>query len=162
MFVQWEPGFDGGFQQQFVTRVKEVKTGKVTTQRSEHSRMDRDSEFVTQDIIIQPNVEYAFSVKAVNVQGDSDFSEEKLKALKGSLSKSSIKQIFVQFYVPTMHLSSPPPNFNAKRDEMEQNLFKGWSIENKPILSDKTLDQVVVLVLLCAGALFIEFKVAFS
>jgi len=86
--LKWEPGFDGGFQQQFVTRVKEVKTGKVTTQRSEHSRMDRDSEFVTQDIIIQPNVEYAFSVKAVNVQGDSDFSEEKLKALKASENKA--------------------------------------------------------------------------
>ena len=83
LFVQWEPGFDGGFQQQFETRVKEVKTGKVTIQRSEHSRVDRDSEFVTQDIIIEPDVEYAFSVKAVNVQGDSDFSEEKLKALKG-------------------------------------------------------------------------------
>ena len=91
-----------------MTRVKEVKTGKVTTQRSEHSRMDRDSEFVTQDIIIEPNVEYAFSVKAVNVQGDSDFSEEKLKELQGSLLDSPLKQIVVQFYVPSMHIYDPP------------------------------------------------------
>jgi len=97
--LKWEPGFDGGFQQQFETRVKEVKTGKVTIQRSEHSRVDRDSEYVTQDIIIEPDVEYAFSVKAVNVQGDSDFSEEKLKALKASENKakdeSSVPRVII-------------------------------------------------------------------
>ena len=60
-----------------------MKTGKVTIQRSEHSRIDRDSEFVTQDITIKADVEYAFAVKAVNVQGDSEFSEEKLKPLTG-------------------------------------------------------------------------------
>lgn len=86
--LKWEPGFDGGFQQQFETRVKEVKTGKVTIQRSEHSRIDRDSEFVTQDITIKADVEYAFAVKAVNVQGDSEFSEEKLKPLTASENKA--------------------------------------------------------------------------
>ena len=60
-----------------------MKTGKVTDQKSEHTRIDRDSEFVYQDIVVEPYVEYAFSVKAVNVQGDSLFSEEKLKPLKG-------------------------------------------------------------------------------
>ena len=31
MFIQWEPGFDGGFQQHFETRIKEVTTGKIKT-----------------------------------------------------------------------------------------------------------------------------------
>jgi len=87
LFSQWKPGFDGGFQQHFETRIKEVQSGKVTRQKTENKAVNRDADFVYQDIIIQPNVEYAFSVKAFNVQGASDFSVEKIKELKASENK---------------------------------------------------------------------------
>ena len=46
--------------------------------------LSADTAWVTQDIIIDPEIKYAFAVKAVNVQGSSDFSLEKIKELKGS------------------------------------------------------------------------------
>jgi len=88
--LQWEPGFDGGFKQQFVTKVKEVKSGKDQQHHSNHSELDPDKQFVTQVVRIEPNTEYAFSVEAVNVQGSSGFTEEKRKSLTGTII---IKQI---------------------------------------------------------------------
>ena len=81
--LQWEPGFDGGFKQEFITKIKEVKTGIELKHGSNYTRLDPDKQFVQQIVIIEPNVEYAFSVEAVNVQGSSGFTEEKRKSLTG-------------------------------------------------------------------------------
>ena len=90
MFIQWEPGFDGGFQQRFETRIKDVTTGKSRTVGSEHTPLTPDTRYVFQDIIIDPDIKYAFSVKSVNVQGSSDFSSEKIKELKGIINSIGI------------------------------------------------------------------------
>ena len=83
--MQWEPGFDGGFRQQFRTRVKEVKSGKeLLPNNYNHSKLEPDMAFVTQNVVLEPNVEYAFSVEAVNVQGSSGYTEEKRKSLTGN------------------------------------------------------------------------------
>lgn len=82
--LKWEPGFDGGFKQEFITKIKEVKTGIELKHGSNYSRLDPAKEFVQQVVIIEPNVEYAFSVEAVNVQGSSGFTEEKRKSLTAS------------------------------------------------------------------------------
>ncbi len=52
--------------------------------KSNPTSLSADSAFVTQDVIIDPDIKYAFAVKAVNVQGASDFSLEKIKELKGN------------------------------------------------------------------------------
>jgi len=89
--LKWEPGFDGGFQQHFETRIKEVSTGKVEIVKSDQTALTADTQFVYQDVIINPDIKYAFAVKAVNVQGFSKFSMEKIKELKASENKAKDK-----------------------------------------------------------------------
>ena len=40
LFIQWEPGFNGGFDQHFETRIKDVTTGQVTTGESHGPLVD--------------------------------------------------------------------------------------------------------------------------
>ena len=37
LFIQWEPGFNGGFTQHFETKIREVSTDKVITGETEGS-----------------------------------------------------------------------------------------------------------------------------
>ena len=55
-----------------------------STVKSEAKSLSPDSAWVTQDVIINPDIKYAFAVKAVNVQGGSDYSVERIKELKGN------------------------------------------------------------------------------
>lgn len=104
--LKWEPGFDGGFQQHFETRIKEVTTGKIKTVKSHPTSLSSDSAFVTQDIIINPDIKYAFAVKAVNVQGASDFSLEKIKELKASENKAKDKDAVPRVIIVAIVLGS--------------------------------------------------------
>ena len=45
--------------------------------------LDSNAQFLYQNITVDPNTKYSFSVRAINVQGGSKFSQEKIKELKG-------------------------------------------------------------------------------
>ena len=83
LFIQWEPGFNGGFTQHFETKIREVNTDKVITEKSPVTNLDSNAQFLYQNINVDPNTKYSFSVRAINVQGGSKFSQEKIKELKG-------------------------------------------------------------------------------
>merc|ERR1719192_1764493 len=85
--MKWEPGFNGGFKQYFVTKVKEVKSGRELPFNQSQSRLEEDTQFVLQVVTTEPNIEYAFAVEAVNVQGSSGFTQEKRISLTASENK---------------------------------------------------------------------------
>ena len=117
LFIQWEPGFNGGFTQHFETKIREVTTGHVTTgkttnwdpardwhwsdcfaEKSPATDLDSNAQFLYQNITVDPNTKYSFSVRAINVQGGSQFSQEKIKELKGLLFIYSIKKIYLEIF----------------------------------------------------------------
>lgn len=61
---------------------------------------------MTQDVIINPDIKYAFAVKAVNVQGASDFSLEKIKELKASENKAKDKDAVPRVIIVAIVLGS--------------------------------------------------------
>jgi len=85
--MKWEPGFNGGFPQYFVTKVKEVKSGRELPFNQSQSHLEEDTQFVLQVVTTEPNIEYAFAVEAVNVQGSSGFTQEKRISLTASENK---------------------------------------------------------------------------
>ena len=46
------------------------------------SDLDSNAQFLYQNITVDPNTKYSFSVRAINVLGASKFIEEKIKELK--------------------------------------------------------------------------------
>ena len=52
-------------------------------EKSPVSDLDSNAQFLYQNITVDPNTKYSFSVRAINVQGGSKFSQEKIKELKG-------------------------------------------------------------------------------
>ena len=45
--------------------------------------LDSNTKFMFQNISVDPDTKYSFAVRAINVQGGSHFSLEKIKELKG-------------------------------------------------------------------------------
>lgn len=80
--LEWEPGFNGGFTQSFITKVVKVQTGLVSIDEVKAPQLERDEQFIYQTIKLETNAEYVFSVMARNVQGQSEFSNEEHKSLR--------------------------------------------------------------------------------
>ena len=55
-------------------------------EKSPVTDLDSNAQFLYQNINVDPNTKYSFSVRAINVQGGSKFSQEKIKELKGLLA----------------------------------------------------------------------------
>ena len=72
--IQWEPGFNGGFDQHFQTRIKDLTTGYETIQTFAPRSLDPNARWVYQNITIDPDSKYSFAVKASNVQGESRYA----------------------------------------------------------------------------------------
>ena len=79
----------------------------IISVKSDQTDLTPDTQFVYQDVIINPDIKYAFAVKAVNVQGFSKFSMEKIKELKGIIHLLHANNIILMehssFYIP-MHI----------------------------------------------------------
>ncbi|XP_023321520.1 synaptogenesis protein syg-2 [Eurytemora carolleeae] len=83
--LRWEPGFNGGFDQEFIYRVREVSSDKVIYEgKARHEEMGPHKQFIEQYIILENLGDYAFSIKARNVQGDSAYSVEQFESLKAA------------------------------------------------------------------------------
>ena len=88
--------------------------------KSDQTALTADTQFVYQDVIINPDIKYAFAVKAVNVQGFSKFSMEKIKELKGIIHLLHANNIILMehssYYIP-MHID--PRQLLELRDETQ-------------------------------------------
>ncbi|MAD20130.1 MAG: hypothetical protein CMJ52_08060 [Planctomycetaceae bacterium] len=105
--LKWEPGFNGGFDQYFKTKIKDVTSGKSQIVKTNPSSLSDDDQFVYQDVVdIDPDVKYAFSVKSVNVQGSSDFSRERIKELIASENKAKDKDAVPRVIIVAMVLGA--------------------------------------------------------
>jgi len=81
--LRWEPGFNGGFDQQFYYRVREVSTDRIVYEgMARHEDIEIHQEYIEQYIILDRLGDYAFSIKSRNVQGDSNYSKEQFESLK--------------------------------------------------------------------------------
>ena len=100
--IQWEPGFNGGFDQHFQTRIKDLTTGYETIQTFAPRSLDPNARWVYQNITIDPDSKYSFAVRASNVQGESRFSVEKIKELKGLLLRAKFLGTFHIYLTETL------------------------------------------------------------
>merc|ERR1712012_29937 len=69
--LKWEPGFDGGFQQHFETRIKEVTSGKARSVIREHTSLTPDTRYVHQarDHILNNNINIIIIIQGVQELG---------------------------------------------------------------------------------------------
>lgn len=100
--LQWSAGFDGGFSQQFETKVRELSTGAIVMEKIlKHSTMEVSDEYVTQHIEdgLRPGVQYGFSLRAISELGKSKYCTEKIKSLEVLVMNARSKDESSEFMI---------------------------------------------------------------